>query len=134
VSHRFTVSLHRIAAGSDKFADRGDHLDWFFQKPAGADGALWTFSTPPELPALAEYPATRLPDHRHRYLDYDGEISGDRGSVQRLVTGTYRLVDNLVDNHDARFAFAVESVRLLSDGQLADNLMRAIKGCTTLVY
>ena len=105
--------------GSFKFADRGDHLDWFFQQPTGADDALWTFSTPFELPSSAELPATRLPDHRHRYLDYDGEISSDRGSVQRLVTGTYRLVDD----HDDPFAFAVESVRLLSDGPFAEKLL-----------
>ncbi|WP_404306225.1 hypothetical protein [Neorhodopirellula lusitana] len=34
--------------------------------------------------------ATRLPDHRAIYLDYDGAISGDRGDVERLATGTFQ--------------------------------------------
>ncbi len=117
-------------AGSDKFADRGDHLDWFFQHAADADESLLTFSTPVEIPTPAEFPATRLPDHRARYLDYDGEIADDRGTVQRLVIGRYRRVDQ----HDERFTFEVESVRVVAGGEFTESLVRAIKGRTTFVY
>ena len=33
--------------------------------------------------------AIRLPDHRKHYLDYEGEVSGDRGTVSRIDSGTY---------------------------------------------
>jgi hypothetical protein len=31
----------------------------------------------------------RLADHRLAYLDYEGPVSGDRGIVRRLDTGTF---------------------------------------------
>lgn len=34
-------------------------------------------------------PATRLANHREIYLTYEGEISGGRGSVRQIHTGTY---------------------------------------------
>jgi hypothetical protein len=33
--------------------------------------------------------AERLADHRLTYLDYEGPVSGDRGSVRRLDAGTF---------------------------------------------
>lgn len=35
--------------------------------------------------------ALALPLHRLEYLDYEGPISGDRGTVVRVESGTYRL-------------------------------------------
>ncbi|WP_077023729.1 DNA polymerase ligase N-terminal domain-containing protein [Fuerstiella marisgermanici] len=31
-----------------------------------------------------------LPDHRMMYLDYEGPVSRDRGSVKRIAGGTFR--------------------------------------------
>ena len=40
-----------------------------------------------------QIPGLRLPNHRPLYLDYEGPIAGDRGTVQRIAAGTYhRLV------------------------------------------
>ena len=52
-------------------------------------GALktWSLSQPP-LQSV-EMDAEALPDHRLAYLDYEGPISGDRGSVTRWDRGTY---------------------------------------------
>lgn len=36
-------------------------------------------------------PATRLADHRRDYLDLEGPLSGDRGYVFRITSGTYRI-------------------------------------------
>ncbi len=36
--------------------------------------------------------ATRLADHRRVYLDYEGEIAGGRGCVQRVAAGKFRLL------------------------------------------
>lgn len=35
--------------------------------------------------------AERIQDHRMDYLDYEGPISGDRGSVKRIDRGTYKI-------------------------------------------
>lgn len=61
------------------------------------DGVLITW-------ALAEQPAaggaggstiaaTRLADHRLDYLDYEGPVSGDRGSVRRLDAGSFSWLE-----------------------------------------
>ena len=41
--------------------------------------------------------AERLPDHRRRYLDYEGPISGNRGSVIRWDAGDYVLLSDESD-------------------------------------
>jgi len=45
-----------------------------------------------ELVAETEIDAEQLADHRIAYLDYEGEISGGRGTVTRWDRGTYTLV------------------------------------------
>jgi hypothetical protein len=66
-----------------------------------ADGVLWTWELR-ELPATwaralgcetagatDSVPATRLADHRLAYLDYEGPVSGGRGSVTRVACGEF---------------------------------------------
>ncbi|MEM8946636.1 MAG: hypothetical protein AAGD11_15795 [Planctomycetota bacterium] len=36
--------------------------------------------------------ARALPDHRAIYLDYEGPLTGDRGSVRRSDAGTYEIL------------------------------------------
>ena len=51
------------------------------------DGVLWTWRLP-ALPATGEpLDAERIGDHRLLYLDYEGPVSGGRGSVQRIDGG-----------------------------------------------
>jgi hypothetical protein len=42
-------------------------------------------SLPPGATAVIE--AQRLPDHRRYYLDFEGEVSGGRGTVRREAAG-----------------------------------------------
>jgi hypothetical protein len=74
-------------------------------------------------PCLGEpIAAEPLPDHRQMYLDYEGLVSGDRGTVKRFLAGTYELVSEhagvlaftLLDN---KFAVSV-LIRTLKDGRL----------------
>jgi hypothetical protein len=67
-------------------------------------GVLRTWATPSveELERWAhrvsfEVGCDLLSDHRLAYLDYEGEIEGDRGSVRRLLRGSYRLIENEAD-------------------------------------
>lgn len=100
MSLRFTISLHRVASGLKRQSSPDvqpstpvtDHLDWFFQQTRDNSLPLKTLATSVVLAASPQIEATLLPDHRVRYLDYDGEVSGNRGCVQRLVTGTYETI------------------------------------------
>ena len=55
------------------------------------DSSLTTWSIPPQCPSGTSFtcPVNRLPDHRKHYLDYEGEVSNNRGVVSRVDTGTY---------------------------------------------
>ncbi len=44
--------------------------------------------------AAEQIVATPLPDHRLAYLDYEGPLSGDRGSVTRCDRGTFELTSD----------------------------------------
>jgi hypothetical protein len=65
----------------------GDHWDFMFE----TEIALTTWAVPPQpLPFYSfECKVKRLPDHRRSYLDYEGVISNNRGSVRQLDSGMY---------------------------------------------
>jgi hypothetical protein len=66
---------------------QGVHFDFMLE----SGGALktWTLAQPPQ--AGAEIPCETLPDHRLAYLDYEGPISGGRGSVTRWDRGIFTI-------------------------------------------
>lgn len=68
----------------------GDHWDVMLE----SDSALATWSIPPQSPLGSSFtcPALRLPNHRKHYLDYEGEVAGNRGKVFRVDAGTYELL------------------------------------------
>ena len=46
-----------------------------------------------EEPSIgSDVPAERLPDHRREYLDYEGPISGDRGTVRQWDAGQFEQI------------------------------------------
>jgi hypothetical protein len=45
-------------------------------------------------PESVEVACDLLSDHRLAYLDYEGEIEGDRGSVRRLLRGSFELMED----------------------------------------
>ena len=72
---RFVILQHETDAGS--------HYDLMLE--VGGVLKTWSLSEPPE--ADREVACKSLPDHRLAYLDYEGPISGGRGSVTRLGSG-----------------------------------------------
>lgn len=63
----------------DLMLDRGDDLStWSIGEPLVPDRVL---------------AARQLPPHRRIYLDYQGEVSGGRGVVQRWDQGVYRVIE-----------------------------------------
>jgi hypothetical protein len=61
------------------------HWDLFLE--AGPVLRSWRVAAPlvPGMPVAAE----PTPDHRPAYLDYEGPVSGGRGSVTRVDAGTF---------------------------------------------
>ena len=70
-------------------------------------GVLRTWATQPiiRFDQPIESACDLLSDHRLAYLDYEGEIQGNRGSVMRLLRGTYRLISNADDQFVAELCW-----------------------------
>lgn len=87
---RFTVSFH------DRPGD--PHFDLFVEQP-GADGlATWNLPAAPDgLAPGGEMPARRIFDHRPIYLEFEGELSGGRGTVRIADSGTCRCRERSAD-------------------------------------
>ena len=85
VMARRCVILHHTGHGPE-------HYDWMVED--GEALATWqTAEGPDELAVGETIGATRLPDHRLAYLDYEGPVSGNRGSVRRVFGGTCELTE-----------------------------------------
>jgi hypothetical protein len=63
----------------------GVHWDLMLERGDGL--RTWAIDAP--IAAGIDLPARALGDHRSRYLDYEGAISGNRGEVRRLDRGLY---------------------------------------------
>jgi len=61
-------------------------LHWDFLVECGGVLRAWRLLAEPA--AEADIPAEPNADHRLLYLDYEGPVSGDRGSVSRWDAGT----------------------------------------------
>ena len=69
-------------------------LHWDVMFDVGETLRTWAFSTEPweaSQRGASSCSATQLADHRRAYLDYEGPVSGNRGTVVRVDSGTYRV-------------------------------------------
>ena len=64
---------------------RDSHYDLMLE----ANGKLLTWAIPDVPSAGLRTTATKLPDHRLEYLDYEGPVSSNRGEVRRIGAGDY---------------------------------------------
>jgi hypothetical protein len=82
---RFVVLRHELPPQQA----RPSHWDLMLER----DGVLrtWALETLPN--AEETQPADALADHRLAYLEYEGPVSGDRGTVMRWDKGEYETVE-----------------------------------------
>jgi hypothetical protein len=66
------------------------HFDLMLETSPGSPLATWRC---PEWPIAHGATLQQLADHRAIYLDYEGPISGDRGTVVRIAQGHYTYKD-----------------------------------------
>ena len=64
------------------------HFDLMYEQHPGSALTTWRI---PEWPPEQYVPATPLAEHRRDYLDYEGPVSNNRGSVKRVAAGTCRI-------------------------------------------
>ena len=87
---RFVVLLHETPAGFS----RGTHFDLMLER----GDVLWTWALD-QLPSVnVTTTAERLLDHRPVYLDYEGEVAGQRGQIRRVDAGFYELLVESADS------------------------------------
>lgn len=81
---RSTVQLrHTLPNGSH-------HFDWLLDVADAPQSPLTTFRLPDALHTMkpgSEMRALRIADHRRLYLEYEGKLSDNRGSVKRVTSG-----------------------------------------------
>lgn len=64
-------------------------VHWDFMLEDGDSLRTWALDVP--IVSGIDQPARELADHRRAYLDYEGEVSGGRGTVRRLDKGRYEV-------------------------------------------
>jgi hypothetical protein len=83
---RFVVLLHETPANGA----RRTHFDLMLEN--GATLLTWALHDLPTTGIAAA--AERLAEHRSAYLDYEGPLSGDRGSVRRVDSGDFDWIEH----------------------------------------
>jgi len=68
-------------------ADGTFHYDWMIQTAPASDLLTFRCGVRIDEAATDSFEAERLPDHRQRYLAYEGPLSGGRGEVERVASG-----------------------------------------------
>lgn len=80
---RYVILHHLPGPRSDC---QGAHWDFMLE---GAEGLqTWALESEPQVDSPIN--ARSLPIHRTAYLDYEGPVSGDRGTVAQWDRGTYQ--------------------------------------------
>lgn len=124
---RFVLLRHEVGPVFAEESGRGSHFDLLLQRHAIAsteERALlaWSLDANPFAAVgknLGEVlVAEKLPDHRARYLTYEGEIDGDRGRVRRVAEG------NLAWQHSSCAEYQAE----LHGEYLSGNTTHEIQG------
>jgi hypothetical protein len=81
---RFAILRHEMPA----HRSRPSHWDLMLE-----EGEVLTTWAIPAIPAAGSaVVAEQLPDHRRDYLEYEGPVSGDRGSVTRWDAGDFEWI------------------------------------------
>ena len=61
------------------------HVDFLYETAPGSMLQTWRL---PTWPIVEVVEATRIRDHRPAFLTYQGQLTGDRGTVLRIDEGT----------------------------------------------
>lgn len=98
---RFVILRHQVGAALSRTGEA--HLDWMFE----SGDALRTWASPlvVDFDQPLELECEALADHRLTYLDFEGQIDGDRGLVNQVLSGRFRLLENDSDRFEAELVW-----------------------------
>ncbi len=82
---RFVILRHEYSPDSSQRS----HWDMMFEQ--GDVLFTWACQQLPDRGTSVE--ASQLADHRLAYLDYEGPVSGERGSVSQWDQGEYQVIE-----------------------------------------
>lgn len=91
---------------------------WDFLLEQGDSCRTWRLLKAPDT--LGDIPAEAIADHRLMYLDYEGPVSGDRGTVTQWDAGTFEWVAN----GDDRVELRLKGRKLIGRAQVSATLWR----------
>jgi len=103
------------------------HFDLMFETSPGSALATWRVAVWPITEIHTD--AVALPDHRREYLDYEGPVSNNRGTVRRIAAGSHTVHSD----HPVLLIVVLESgdvLRLFRGKGAGIQLLRAIKKAT----
>lgn len=100
---RFVILLHKPGTASAHLK----HFDFMMETQEGTELSTWRWDRLPN--ASIEFQGLQLAPHRLEYLNYEGEISGERGHVSQQVTGTYL---EAISCRDSEWEIQLESEEL----------------------
>ncbi len=89
-----------------------DGVHWDLMLERGEVLRTWAIDAPIE--AGVDLPARALADHRRLYLEYEGPISGARGTVRRVDQGRYDVLHWAPD----RVVVRLSGVQLVGEVEL----------------
>lgn len=88
-------------------------LHWDFLLETGEALSTWALAEAPDCAGPID--AESLAEHRIEYLDYEGPISGNRGTVTRWDSGTYQFIRQT----DHELVLSLDGQRLRGTATLA---------------
>ncbi len=88
---RYVILHHQLKDGEHPNEHRGEHWDLMLEQ--GDILLTWQLLKEPIGPSSLPIHALKIQDHRIAYLDYEGSISGDRGSVTRIDSGRCEILE-----------------------------------------
>lgn len=89
MSSRFVILHHLL--------DDSEHWDLMLEQ--GEVLLTWQLLRDPTDPSNFPIPALRIGDHRKAYLNYEGLVTGNRGTVRRVDSGTVEFEENTPQYH-----------------------------------
>ncbi len=99
----FALLKHDTRQCDPAVAEPGLHWDLLIEFPDQDRLPTWQLAADPTETANP-ITARRIPDHRRLYLDYEGEITGGRGTVRRIDRGHVQIVDTDLEHLVINFA------------------------------
>jgi hypothetical protein len=94
-----------------------DSVDIHYDLMLECESGLVTFAIPEKLSSdHTALPAMKLPLHREAYLDYEGTVSDDRGTVRRAMVGTFETIE-IVPQVSLEDSFKKLVIEIIADDQ-----------------